>query len=93
MAVIEAHRWPAARMAAEGFAIILRRHQIEFRQPAHLDDELELATWVSGMQHATALRHYENRRPEDDVTGEAHAGGVGQPDDWPADAHPGAPHR
>ena len=67
MAVIEAHRWPAARMAAEGFAIILRRHQVEFRQPAHLDDELGLATWVSGMQRATALRHYEIRRPEDET--------------------------
>jgi acyl-CoA thioester hydrolase len=65
MAVVEAHQWPAARMAAEGFAIILRRHQIEFRQPAQLDDELELATWVSGMQRATALRHYEIRRLND----------------------------
>jgi acyl-CoA thioester hydrolase len=67
MAVVEAHQWPAARMAAEGFAIILRRHQIEFRQPAQLDDELELATWASHRQRATALRHYEIRRPSDET--------------------------
>ena len=65
MGVIEAHGWPAARMAAEGFAIILRRHQVEFLRPAHLDDELELATWASDMQRATATRHYVIRRPKD----------------------------
>jgi acyl-CoA thioester hydrolase len=65
MGVIEAHGWPAARMAAEGFAIILRRHQVEFLRPAHLDDELELETWASDMQRATATRHYLIRRPKD----------------------------
>ena len=37
--VIAAHHWPAARMAAQGFAIILRRHQIENLASAALDDE------------------------------------------------------
>jgi acyl-CoA thioester hydrolase len=56
--VSAAHNWPLERMWAEGFAIIARRHQIEYRQPAVLGDELELATWVSDVRRATATRHY-----------------------------------
>ena len=54
--VIAAHHWPAARMAAEGFAIILRRHQIENLASAALDDELEIATWVSNVQRGSRPR-------------------------------------
>jgi acyl-CoA thioester hydrolase len=60
--VIAAHGWPAARMAAQGFAIILRRHQIENLMPAALDGELEIATWASNVKRATATRHYTIRR-------------------------------
>ena len=63
--VIAAHGWPAARMAAQGFAIILRRHQIENLAPAALDDELEIATWASDVKRVTATRHYTIRRVTD----------------------------
>jgi acyl-CoA thioester hydrolase len=60
--VIAAHGWPAARMAAQGFAIILRRHQIANLLPAALDDELEIATWASNVKRASSTRHYTIRR-------------------------------
>ena len=41
--VIAAHGWPPERMAAQGFAILLRRHQIENLASTALDDELEIA--------------------------------------------------
>jgi acyl-CoA thioester hydrolase len=63
--VIAAHRWPAARMAAQGFAIILRRHQMENLACAALDDELEFATWVSEVKRVSATRHYIIRRVTD----------------------------
>jgi acyl-CoA thioester hydrolase len=63
--VIAAHGWPPERMAAQGFAIILRRHQIENLASAALDDELEIATWVSNVQRASATRHYTIRRVAD----------------------------
>ena len=63
--VIEAHGWPAARMAAEGFAIILRRHRIEYLAPAALGDDLEIATWASDVKRVSAVRHYTIRRPRD----------------------------
>lgn len=53
-----AHGWPQARMRTEGFAIVARRYQIEYRQPGVLGDELELATWVSDVKHSTAMRHH-----------------------------------
>ena len=63
--VAAAHGWPMSRMQAEGFAIVARRHRIEYRQPAALDDELELATWISDVKRATAIRHYTVTRVGD----------------------------
>ncbi|MEP7198236.1 MAG: thioesterase family protein, partial [Chloroflexota bacterium] len=39
--ICAAHGWPVARMMTAGFGIIARRHQIEYRESALLDDELE----------------------------------------------------
>jgi acyl-CoA thioester hydrolase len=52
-----AHGWPMARMEAKGLAIVARRHHIEYQQPAMLDDELEVTTWLSGVGDSTAVRH------------------------------------
>lgn len=55
--------WPMQRMLDEGgFAIVARRYRIEYRQQALLDDELEVATWISDVKRATAVRHYTIRR-------------------------------
>jgi acyl-CoA thioester hydrolase len=63
--VISAHGWPPERMAAQGFAIILRRHQIENLASAALGDELEIATWASDVKRVTSTRHYTIRRVTD----------------------------
>jgi acyl-CoA thioester hydrolase len=63
--VIAAHGWPPERMAAQGFAIILRRHQIENLASSALDDELEIATWASDVKRVTSTRHYTIRRTRD----------------------------
>ncbi len=58
MDVLAAHGWSVPRMTAEGFGMVLRRHQIEYLQPALLGDEIEIATWVCEVKRATATRHY-----------------------------------
>jgi acyl-CoA thioester hydrolase len=58
LGAVEALGWPIQRMVSEGFAIVLRRHQVEFLSPAHLGDELEVATWASNMKRAMGTRHY-----------------------------------
>ena len=65
MQVIAAHKWPVQRMLAEGFAILIRRHQIQYAAPALLDDELTVSTWVSSVKRSTAIRHYEICRAAD----------------------------
>jgi acyl-CoA thioester hydrolase len=65
MGALEAVGWPIQRMISEGFAIVMRRHRAEFLAPAHLGDELELATWVSKMKRATGTRHYTITRVGD----------------------------
>jgi acyl-CoA thioester hydrolase len=63
--ILHAYGWRVERMWDEGFAILMRRHQIEYLQSAVLDDELEIATWVSGVKRATATRHYTLKRVSD----------------------------
>ena len=60
-----AHGWPPDRMRADGFAIVPRRYQIEYRQPATLDDELVLTTWLSGPQEEAMYRHFALARASD----------------------------
>ncbi|HEX7976325.1 MAG TPA: thioesterase family protein [Anaerolineales bacterium] len=75
--VIAHFGWPYQRMAQAGFAVLLRKTQIRYLQPARLDDELEVATWASQVRRSTALRHYSIRRAQDgELLAQAHCLGV-----------------
>jgi acyl-CoA thioester hydrolase len=52
-------------MLNENFSILIRKHQIQYRQPAILDDELILSTWVSNVRRSQATRHYIIQRKSD----------------------------
>jgi acyl-CoA thioester hydrolase len=65
--VAASHGWPMMRMMEEGFGIIARRYRIQYKQPALLDDELEVATWISDVKRATAVRHYTITRTTDEA--------------------------
>ncbi len=65
--VAAAYGWPLTRLMAEGVGIVARRYRIEYREPAMMDDELEVATFVSDVRRATAVRHYTIRRTADDT--------------------------
>jgi len=64
---LAASGWPPDRMRSSGFGFEARRHQIEYLQPALLDDELELATWASGLEQRTLVRDYTIARVGDDA--------------------------
>lgn len=57
--------WSHDRMKDEGFAIVVRNLRIEYLQPGLLDDEIELATWVSNVKRSTTTRHYTFTRVRD----------------------------
>lgn len=65
--VIAAHHWPMERMAEESMAILLRRNQLHYIEPARLDDEYEVSTWASNIKRASATRYYEIHRVADHV--------------------------
>lgn len=65
MRVSAAYGWPVERMWTQGFGILTRRHQIEYRRSALMGDTLEVATWVSGVRRSTANRHYTITRVSD----------------------------
>jgi acyl-CoA thioester hydrolase len=65
MEMMVAGGWPAARMHAQGFGIVAREYRIQYLVPALLDDELEVATWVSNVKRASASRHYTITRVSD----------------------------
>lgn len=60
--------WTVQRMMAEGgFAIVARRYRIEYKQPALMGDELEVATWISDVKRVTAVRHFTVTRVKDET--------------------------
>ncbi len=67
MQVLAAHGWPINRMLEDNFAILIRRHQIQYRQPAILGDELIISTWASYVRRSHATRHYVIQRKSDGV--------------------------
>lgn len=69
-AAIQAARhlgWPVPRLLSEKIAMMVRRQQIEYKQPALLDDELEIRTWLFDLRRIGATRYYEIRRISDDA--------------------------
>jgi acyl-CoA thioester hydrolase len=65
MKVAQAYGWPWQRMSEHNFAIVARMHHIEYRQPAFMDEILEISTWVSSIRRSTGTRHYVIRRQAD----------------------------
>jgi acyl-CoA thioester hydrolase len=65
--MLAASGWPIGRMEAEGVAIVARYHRIEYKEPAQLDDELAVTTWVSDVERSTAVRHTTITRAGDNI--------------------------
>jgi YbgC/YbaW family acyl-CoA thioester hydrolase len=61
----QAFGWPMSRMVEAGFGFASYRYQIEYRQAALLDDQLEISFWLSDIQQSTAVRHYAIHRLSD----------------------------
>ncbi len=60
-------RWPMQRMMEESRAILIRKHQIQYLQPALFDDEIEVASYVYDVKRASAMRYYSITRVSDDA--------------------------
>jgi acyl-CoA thioester hydrolase len=64
--VAKAYGWSLNRLKIEGVGILARRHQIDYRLPALLGDELRVGTWISDMGSSVVQRNYVIIRTSDE---------------------------
>ncbi len=62
-----AQGWPGSRYREVGYGWVVRRHTIEYLQPAHAGDRIVVRTWVATMRRASSTRQYEVLRPSDNT--------------------------
>lgn len=65
VAAAAAYGWAMGRIMERGVGIVARRYRIEYREPALMDDELEVTSFLADVKRATAVRHNEIRRLRD----------------------------
>ena len=61
-----AQGWSGDAYRTLGAGWVVRRHEIDYFQPAFAGDELLIRTWVSATTKVTSQRRYEIRRRADD---------------------------
>ncbi len=61
-----AQGWPTDAYHKLGSGFIVRSHNIEYRRPALLNDELVVRTWVAGFRRASSLRRFKIVRRRDE---------------------------
>jgi acyl-CoA thioester hydrolase len=62
-----AQGWSGEDYLSLGAGWVVRSHQIEYLQPARVDEELVVQTWVATMGKVRSLRRYRVRRRTDGV--------------------------
>jgi len=60
-------RWPMQRMRDEGFGVVARKHQIEYRLQAELGDPLLVTTYLSEPRRSSIIRNFIVARPDGEV--------------------------
>jgi acyl-CoA thioester hydrolase len=65
---VEAFNWSMLRLVDEDIAIVARRHQIQYQQPAKLGEELLITTYLADIKRASAIRHFHITRASDGET-------------------------
>lgn len=62
-----AQGWPGTRYREIGAGWVVRRHSIDYLQPAFLGDEIVVQTWVSEFKRISSRRKYRIVRPRDET--------------------------
>jgi acyl-CoA thioester hydrolase len=65
---IERFGWSWKKLIDYGFTIYLYDFHIKYFQPAFLDDELEIITWLANVKRSTVTRHFIVKRVHDNAT-------------------------
>src|SRR5688572_17627403 len=62
-----AQGWPWEAYQELGAGWVVRSHQIEYRRPAFVDEEIVVRTWIADMKKVTSLRRYRIVRQSDET--------------------------
>jgi len=57
--------WSRKRLMDNGYDLVTRRHQIEYKLAAVLGDEIEVSVWFDGMSDQSGMRYFTITRTED----------------------------
>lgn len=57
--------WGVTQAREKGYGQFARRHQIEYKAAAVLDDELEICMWMSDIRRVSKMNYYTIRRVSD----------------------------
>ncbi|MDX2079005.1 MAG: YbgC/FadM family acyl-CoA thioesterase [bacterium] len=57
--------WNMAQVREMGYGQFARRHQIEYKVAALMDDELEISMWMSDIRRVSTMNYYAIRRVSD----------------------------
>ncbi len=57
--------WPGERYKEMGVGWVVRTHQIEYLNPAMLDEEIVVETWVADVRRVSSMRHFKFIRESD----------------------------
>jgi acyl-CoA thioester hydrolase len=62
-----ARGWPTSKYLELGAGWVVRSHQIEYRQPAFVDEPIVVRTWIANFKKIQSLRKYQILRADDDT--------------------------
>ena len=57
--------WPSSRYRELGVGWVVRSHNITYKVPAKLHDEIAIHTWIKSFDKVTSIRKYEIIRQSD----------------------------
>ena len=57
--------WPSSRYRELGMGWVVRSHEITYKVPAKLNDEIAIHTWIKSFDKVTSIRKYEIIRQSD----------------------------
>ena len=57
--------WPSSRYRELGVGWVVRSHNITYKSPAKLHDEIAIHTWIKSFDKVTSIRKYEIIRQSD----------------------------
>lgn len=57
--------WSSERYHESGYGFIVREHQIKYRLPAVLGDQVVIETWIATMERVASTRRYHVLRKSD----------------------------